>query len=176
MKKNFMSGFYVFLAGAALLLCCAFPVSAQKTGIRKGKQAPDFSVKMTDGTELMLSSLRGKPILLHFWATWCPPCVRELPSVAKISAERSDEITVLAISAGETKETVSEYINSKDGDFSSFVSGCDEDSSISFMYNVTAIPYTLFISADGIITDVQMGAYTPERLKSAVDKAVRTSE
>ncbi|MCI6179002.1 MAG: TlpA family protein disulfide reductase, partial [Treponema porcinum] len=114
--------------------------------------------------------------LLHFWATWCPPCVRELPYIAKIAAERQDEITVLAISAGETKETVVEYINSKDGDFSSFVSGCDEDSSISFMYNVTAIPYTLFISADGIITDTQMGAYTPERLKSAVDKAVRTSE
>lgn len=174
MRKTDFRRVAVFVCAAIMLV---FPASvfAQKTKISKGNAAPDFSVKMTDGAEISLSDLRGKPVLLHFWATWCPPCVRELPHIAGIAADRSDDIAVLAISVGETKETVREYIDSKDGDFASFVSGYDDDGAVSRLYNVTAIPYTIFISPDGIITEVQTGAYTPDRLKISVDKAVRNA-
>lgn len=174
MRKIHFRRFAVLVCAVALL---GFPASvfAQRAKIRKGNAAPDFSVKMTDGTEISLSDLRGKPVLLHFWATWCPPCVRELPHIANIAADRSDDITVLAVSVGEDKETVREYIDSKDGDFASFVSGYDDDGSVSVLYTVTAIPYSIFISPDGIITEVQAGAFTPDRLKLSVDRAVRSA-
>jgi len=62
-----------------------------------GQLAPDFTLKSTDGKQVKLSDLRGKAVLLNFWATWCAPCVKEMPSLDRLAAEMPD-VAVLAAS------------------------------------------------------------------------------
>lgn len=155
------------------MLSCVFAVNAQNLSIKKGVAAPDFSVKMIDGTEVSLSTLKGKTVLLHFWATWCPPCVRELPHIADMAIKYSNDITVLTISAGEDKNTVLKFLESKNGNLSSLISGYDDNGLISSKYNVSAIPYTIFINKDGIVSDLNIGAYTPEKLENAIKNSIK---
>ena len=157
----------------ALALCAGLsPLSAQSGAIRAGAAAPDFSVQMTDGTTRALSSLRGKPVMLHFWATWCPPCVRELPMIAEAAQTYAGRLEVLAISAGETRKTVSSYLSRQGGALSSLVSGYDDTAEVSFLYGVSAIPTTVFIDARGVITAVQVGAFSASALDAAIARAL----
>ena len=166
MKKNFMSGFYVFLAGAALLLCCAFPVSAQKTGIRKGKQAPDFSVKMTDGTELMLSSLRGKPVLLHFWATWCPDCRKDVPAVKELYDKYGSKVEFIGVSFDVDHNRWTKYVVDNGMKWRQ-VSELKKmrDAEISKAYGVEWIPSMTLIGPDG---KVVLSTVVLERMAKAL--------
>ncbi len=162
------------LALLLLFLFCSAQTAlwAQSDAIGQGMAAPDFSVKMTDGTVRSLSSLRGKPVMLHFWATWCPPCVRELPMIAEAAQAYSGRLEVFAVSAGESRETVSAYLDRQGGALSSFVSGYDDTAEVSFLYNVSAIPMTLFIDEAGIITFVQIGAFNQSTLDAAIERAL----
>ena len=156
-----------------LLLCAARAgLWAQGGAIRAGSVAPDFSVKMTDGASRSLSSLRGKPVLLHFWATWCPPCVRELPMIAEAAEIYAGQLEVLAVSSGETLGTVSAYLARQGGALASLVSGYDDTAEISFLYNVSAIPMSVFIDGQGVITSVHVGAFTAGALEAAIRRAL----
>lgn len=157
----------------AAFMCSILPLAAQQTvGLNIGNLAPDFTVKTLDGSSVTLSKLRGKPVMVHFWATWCPPCVQELPHIAEVAANRTDEITVIAISAGENKKTVANYLRKKKGALATLNSGYDDKGAISILYGVTGVPFTLFLDSNGVITDGQVGAYTEQTLKAAVDRAV----
>ena len=157
----------------ALALCAGLsPLAAQSRAIRAGAIAPDFSVKMTDGTTRALSSLRGKPVMLHFWATWCPPCVRELPMIAEAAQTYSGQLEVLAVSSGETRDTVSSYLRRQGGALASLISGYDDTAEVSFLYGVSAIPMTVFIDARGVITAVQVGAFSASALDAAIARAL----
>ncbi|MBO5686465.1 MAG: TlpA family protein disulfide reductase, partial [Alistipes sp.] len=81
------------------------------TLVKAGMPAPDFTVTMFDGRQLTLSSLRGKVVLLNFWATWCPPCREELARVPQeiIERFRGEEFVFLPISRGETREAVAAF-------------------------------------------------------------------
>ena len=78
------------------------------TLVRAGETAPDFTVELTDGSQLSLNELRGKVVLLNFWATWCPPCRQELTRVQKEIIDRfaGKEFVFLPVSRGEKRETV----------------------------------------------------------------------
>ena len=80
--KNLLSK--VYIAMAALMLLAIAPATSQAqsqndeiaktTIVKKGDKAPDFTVEMVDGSKVQLSKLKGKVVLINFWATWCPPC------------------------------------------------------------------------------------------------------
>ena len=148
------------------------PLAAQSGAIKAGSLAPDFSVKMTDDTTRSLSSLRGKPVLLHFWATWCPPCVRELPMIAEAAQVYAGQLEVLAVSSGEARNVVSSYLSRQGGALSSLVSGLDDTASVSFLYNVSAIPMSIFIDERGFITAVHVGAFSASALDKAISRAL----
>ena len=124
-----------------------------KPPVAIGQPAPDFTVKGLDGKDVKLSSLRGKPVLLDFWATWCGPCRMSLPHTQKVAAEHGNEITVLSIS-NETADKISAFI--KDNKYT-FAPYRDTDDSAGFIYNVQTVPTFVVIDAKGNLVDYQSG-------------------
>jgi len=85
--------------------------SAPPTGSARGQTAPDFTLTSLDGETVHLSALKGQPVFLDFWATWCPPCRDSLPETAKLSREYRDAgLKVYAVNVGEKPDIVARYL------------------------------------------------------------------
>ena len=126
------------------------------TLIKEGMEAPDFTVEMFDGSTVKLADLKGKVVLLNFWATWCPPCRAELARVEKdiIEKFKGQEFVFLPVSRGEKREDVAAF-REKMG--YSFPIGLDTDSSIYGKYAVTYIPRNFLIGKDGKVVLASVG-------------------
>ncbi|KLU59024.1 thiol-disulfide oxidoreductase ResA [Peptococcaceae bacterium CEB3] len=129
---------------------------AAVVGLGIGNLAPDFSVPMSDGNTLKLSSLRGKPVLLNFWATWCPPCRMEMPDIQKIFKENYP-VQIVGVNLKEEPMTVEGFL-SRNG--YTYPVGFDLKGKIASLYNVSGIPTSYAIDAKGIIRHVQTGPLT----------------
>jgi thiol-disulfide isomerase/thioredoxin len=77
--------------------------------VKPGDEAPDFNLKDAQGKPWSLKGLRGRPVLLNFWATWCPPCVEEMPSLENLSRRVGDRLQVVTVSLDEDWETVKKF-------------------------------------------------------------------
>lgn len=120
----------------------------ETTLVRTGDIAPDFTVKMTTGQKITLSSLRGKVVLVTFWATWCPPCRQELAHLQEgvIDHFAGSDLVVLPISRGETRATVEAFIDKMGY---TFPVGIDENMSIYLKYATNYIPRAFVIDKTG---------------------------
>ena len=139
------------------------------TLIHAGDVAPDFTVEMLDGSKVTLSELRGKVVLVGFWATWCPPCRQELSHMQKDVIDRfaGKELVVLPISRGEKRQTVEEYI-AKMG--YTFPIGLDGDQSIYKKYATNYIPRSFVVGRDGKVVYVAVGY--DEQIAKEIDEAI----
>ena len=123
-----------------------------------GKPAPDFQLPNLEGQAVSLSDLRGKPVFLNFWATWCGPCRHEMPFIQEIFEEWSDEgLVILAVDIGEAPSRVRDFIQS--GNFS-FPVLLDTSQDVALEYNVRGIPTTFLIDKDGIIQVMKVGSFS----------------
>ena len=146
---------------------------AETTLINAGDEAPDFTVEMLDGSKVTLSALQGKPTLLIFWATWCPPCRLELSKLQEHIIDRyGDKINVLPISRGEERAKVEEYI-SKMG--YTFAVGLDGDQSIYRKYATNYIPRCFVIDAKGkvLYSGVGYDEAIAKEVEQNIEKALR---
>jgi len=123
--------------------------------LQVGDKAPDFDFELLNDETVKLSDYQGKVILLNFWATWCGPCVSEMPDIQKISDTYPDEVVVLAINCSESRDTVNSFIE-KNG--YTFYVGLDENQEIAKKYPTDGIPYSVIIDGDGIITSIHLGS------------------
>lgn len=143
-----------------LLLVLALVILATgctETGAAVGDRAPDFQLQDLEGNEVSLSSLRGSPILLNFWATWCPPCRLEMPFIQEVYQEWTDKgLVILAIDMGESTATVREFMQNNNYTIPVLL---DTRRVVSQKYNVTAIPTTFFIDRNGVIQDKLIGPF-----------------
>ena len=132
------------------------PTPEEATIVKEGMVAPDFELTMFDGSVVKLADLKGKVVLLNFWATWCPPCREELTHVEKdiIEKFKGEEFVFLPVSRGETKETVAAF-REKMG--YNFPMGLDTDSLIYKQYAVTYIPRNFLIGKDGKVVKASVG-------------------
>ncbi|MGL4982901.1 MAG: TlpA family protein disulfide reductase [Treponemataceae bacterium] len=158
MKRNLVV--LVFLA----LLANTF---AQTVGLKVGNLAPDFMLTTLEAKDVKLSDYRGKPVFLNFWATWCPPCVKEMPAMEKIHQNYSQNITVLAVNVGEQIKPVRDFINKNKLTFSILL---DRQSSIARVYSVQAIPTTFILDDKGVIVAVRRGTLTEKEMQELVAK------
>jgi thiol-disulfide isomerase/thioredoxin len=111
--------------------------------------APDFSLEDIDGEQHALSDYRGKVIMLNFWATWCPPCRREIPSMESIYRDLGDRgFVVLGINEFETADHVFAYTGQLSV-FPTFPILFDSDSQVAEHYGVKGLPTTLLVNKQG---------------------------
>lgn len=121
------------------------------------KLAPDFELDTLDGQTLVLSQLKGKPVLVNFWATWCAPCRYEMPFLQQIHEENpGDELVMLVVNVGESSSDVSQFMQSQGFSFTVLL---DSQAAVAQQYNVIGIPTTFFIDSDGVIQEIKVGSF-----------------
>jgi len=131
--------------------------TAPVKGTQVSNQAPDFQLQNVDGQTVSLSNLQGEPVLINFWATWCPPCCSEMPYIQEVYEEWTDKgLVVLAVNIGESSSKVEEFMQSYNLSFTVLL---DTKQATAQKYNITGIPTTFFIDKDGIIQDRLIGAF-----------------
>ncbi len=137
-------------------------------GARVGNLAPDFKFKDADGRSVSLSSMRGSPVVLNFWATWCQACVIEMPLLQQMYDKYSSkELVVLTINSGESPAKVKEFLERLKLTFPVII----DSGNLNQKYNVVYLPTTFFIDKDGIIRQVKVGAFLGmKEIENAVGK------
>lgn len=137
----------------------------------QGDSALDFTVELTDGSSFTLSEQAGKVVLVNFWATWCGPCVREMPDIVKLYNEYAggDEVEIIFVNCSESAKTVQAFL---DRQKYTVPVACDTSNAISNAYNVNAIPRTVIFGKDGTVTKDFTGSQNYNTFKSAIDSAL----
>ncbi len=131
--------------------------------------AADCTVFDSSGKELKLSELRGRPVVVNFWATWCPYCLQEMPEFEAAFQKYGDEVVFLMVNAtttnGETQQKAKAYIEEMGYTFPVYY---DLGGSAISAHNVTSYPVTLFLNADGSLNDTKVGMLTAELLEQGI--------
>lgn len=118
-----------------------------------GGAAPDFTLDTTDGRRLSLGTFAGKPMVINFWASYCPPCKAEMPLLENRVALRKDVVLVL-VNEGDGSGRAQDFLNSTGIQSASFL---DSDLKVGRSYGVVPLPTTVFVRADGTIAGRQIG-------------------
>ena len=121
------------------------------------------------GTE-PLSELRGKPVVINFWASWCPPCTDELPFFERLQAEYGDRVRIITVNWAEDPQTALGYLRERHLDLP-VVS--DRQSKIYSAYSLSEVPDTLVLAPDGKVVYVSVGGLSWEELHGAVERALQ---
>jgi len=163
MYRSFLHAF-----GYATLLCllCGLmlgcdksesPEASARAKVSMGETAPDFTLKTMQGEEVTLSELRGKVVLVNFWATWCPPCRQEMPSMEKLYQHlKGQYFEMLAINVEENgPEAVAAFLEDKSHSFPILF---DPQAQVQRLYNVSRYPETFVVDRNGIVVEHVRGA------------------
>src|SRR5579863_7015862 len=134
-----------------------------------GKPAPAFEVKTLAGEMFSLAKLKGKPVLLDFWATWCGPCRKSMPVLEKIARDfKNSDLVILGVNTGEDREVVEAFLEKTPLEYPAVLSG---ESGILESYSVTAYPTFILIGRDGKIIANEVGFSGEDQLREMIDKA-----
>ncbi|MFO7602472.1 MAG: TlpA disulfide reductase family protein [Gammaproteobacteria bacterium] len=147
-----------------LYLLCCLALSGPVAGagpqtlplLAKPFAATDFDLRGEDGRRYRLSDYRGQVVLINFWATWCPPCRFEMPSLERLWQQVRDKgVVILAVNVGEDQDTIFEFM----GQYPmSFPLPMDQDGEVVKAYPVTGLPTSYIVSPQGQVTHRAVGS------------------
>ncbi|MBI5328772.1 MAG: TlpA family protein disulfide reductase [Deltaproteobacteria bacterium] len=175
---NLKSVFLILLTACCLLLT-VLPGCVQKEeegGIRKilpreDDVAVSFSLKLLDGKRFSLNDMKGKPVIINFFASWCHPCRLESPAFQRVYTRYKDKGAVfIAIAIQDTEAKVLDYVK----EFGiAFPVGLDSEGNISELYKIYGIPKTFIIGKDGRFSYIHMGEIAEADLIKEIEKALK---
>lgn len=132
------------------------------------RPAPDFTLTTFEGTAISLEDLRGKPVVINFWASWCPPCRIEAPLIERTWREYKNRgLIFLGVNIQDRKEDALNYIREFD---ITYPNGPDPTGEISIDYGVSGLPVTFFVSSKGEIVRRWVGAIEKSVLISSIEE------
>ncbi len=159
-----LAGSLVSMA-AALLILQAQPQA--HSFLQAGSPAPDFEARSLAGDSLHLADLRGAPVIINFWATWCGPCALEMPHLQSIfDRYRAEGLRVLAVNTGESADLIAAWQAHYDLSYDLLL---DEDQVIAARYWLRGQPSTYLVSPDGVISHIFYGPVSESALAAAVE-------
>ena len=164
------------LLSIILLVCaaCATAQTAPDTGtVVTPFPAPDFTLEALNGGTFSLASMRGRWVILNFWATWCAPCADEMPALQTIASERSGQVALFGINMRESADDVRAYMSHYHLTFPMLL---NPDEAMSANYRLElGIPQTVIITPDGAIVWHKFGAIDLDSFRSTLDKLMAGS-
>ncbi len=167
-------GRYIILLLAFLLLVAAGP-SPWEGDKLIGQKAPDFVLKDVTGKAVSLSAIKGKAVLVNFWATWCPPCRAEMPTLNRLYKEyRNKGLAVVAVSTDRKLEYVTDFLEKHPVDFPVLM---DSDSRTSRQFGVFSMPTSFLLDRNGFIIRRYLGEedWTSPEIINAIKAALGAS-
>ncbi len=137
-------------------------------GARRGYPAPDFTFTLLDGKELTLSDLKGKAVVLNFWASWCPPCRAEARALERVwQAHKDRGVVFLGVDIQDTEQDARAFIK----EFGiTYPNGQDATTEIATSYGITGIPETFFITRDGKVARHWIGPIEEKQLAAFIEE------
>ena len=129
--------------------------------------APDFTLAALDGAMVQLSTLRGRWVLVNFWATWCAPCREEMPYLDGLAANHADRLTVLAVNMREPEDAVAAFVAELDLRLPVLLA---PDDATLLAYNVRGLPISFLIDPEGAVVQRMVGPVTPGRIEAKIDE------
>ena len=170
-----------FTGAGALLVGVTLVVTlvSGSGALRRGDVVPDFALRNLDGETVRLSSLSGQVVVLNFWATWCPPCRREMPlldATQRRYAERG--VSIVGVNLAEPPEQVTSYVESINVDFPLWTDGPSGDPGFAStrelfeQFGGVGLPTTYFIGPDGVLRDIRVGELNRAILQQGIDNAM----
>lgn len=138
-----------------------------KIGLDVGDRAPDFELTTLKGDVVSLSDYEGSPVMINFWATWCPPCRAEMPDMEHF--HQNTAIEILAINLTQTEESdeqVQEFVDQYELTFPILM---DEAIEVALLYQIQPIPTSIFLDAERTIQFVTYGALTYDQMNEVLE-------
>lgn len=127
-----------------------------------GRLAPNFRLRTSDGDETELAELRGRPVFLNFWASWCLFCISEMPAIDRLASRYQDQVVVLGVNAGESPETVGTFARQIGAGYALLL---DPGQEVTRAYRVRSMPTSFIIDAQGVVQSVRFGVLTPPEME-----------
>ena len=165
------------LCGMSALLAVSYGSSQFGPGgafaeLQEGQPAPDFELETLDGETVRLSDYRGAPVALNFWATWCLPCVLEIPALNAAARDYADEgLVVLSIDVQEPRDTVAPFAREHEIAYTVLL---DRTGEVADAYEIVGMPTTLWIDADGVLRSVDHGVQTADSIAKHIAGVTRS--
>ena len=163
------------IAGFAALLLAGLLFNEAPTGAsgaeRVSHPADDFTLPLFDGGEITLSDLRGTPVVINFWASWCPPCREEARDLERVWRHYQPQgVTFIGVDIQDKREDALAYIAEFDV---TYPNGQDLDGRITIDYGVGGIPVTFFIDKEGMIDSRWVGAISESLLVARIEELLK---
>ncbi len=154
--------------GAANSQSVTVTATAMGSAPKVGKPAPDFELKQIDDTTVRLSDLKGKPVWINFWASWCPPCRAENPDIEAVyNKHKAEGLVLVAPAIGEGADSVASYMERAD---LHYPVGADTTTQIAANYRVLGIPTHIFVDREGIIREIRVGAMSEKTMEKKLSE------
>jgi cytochrome c biogenesis protein CcmG, thiol:disulfide interchange protein DsbE len=166
--KRVWLSIFVLIAGAAWIWISRVApgeTSAGKIPLpRQGFLAPDFSLQTPDGQSVSLSDLRGRPVLINLWTSWCPPCRQEMPAMQRAYADFKEQgFEILAVNVT-NQDNLQDALRFASDLGLSFPILLDSQGEVSQLYQLRSLPTSFFIDRMGVISEVVIGGPMSEAL------------
>ena len=146
-------------------------LGSSRTGAVREFEAPDFTVMDSGGNKASLADFKGRPMIINFWASWCPPCKAEMPYFNEAFQELGSEVQFVMINqtdgSRETVDIATSYIKEQGYAFPVYF---DTTLDASIAYNATSLPSTFFVNSEGMMVAAFSGSITRDQLASGIEK------